>query len=319
MTIWCKKSQFPAFCTIPYTVLYFTMYMVRNSIGINTVFHLITVPYRTTVHRTVHRTGTTLTLILELELGYYQGCKPLAEFAALWAPSVIFQMAIRWYTCQRAGLHTCLTLYLTCTCMYFFTSPLVSYLQTCVFYPAICCARFRPLQAQGPKLAGLFLVVCFGSCMVRELPIWWQIGVVFRTSWLACFWWWALGVAWCVSCWSGDEWGWSLRGCLVDRLLVQEKKVTCQFGYQSGWQSGWSFGGCLMDRLVVQVSHGLDTIQDVHSCRNWPQFCNTACAMWCSAWFLAEKGCWFNTACAMWCSAWCLWCCVVSNRKGILK
>jgi hypothetical protein len=204
MTIWCKKSQFPAFCTIPYTVLYFTMYMVRNSIGINTVFHLITVPYRTTVHRTVHRTGTTLTLILELELGYYQGCKPLAEFAALWAPSVIFQMAIRWYTCQRAGLHTCLTLYLTCTCMYFFTSPLVSYLQTCVFYPAICCARFRPLQAQGPKLAGLFLVVCFGSCMVRELPIWWQIGVVFRTSWLACFWWCALGVAWCVNCQFGE-------------------------------------------------------------------------------------------------------------------
>jgi len=28
-------------------------------------------------------------------------------------------------------------------------------------------------------------------------------------SWLACFWWCALGVAWCVNCQFGDKLGWS--------------------------------------------------------------------------------------------------------------
>ena len=60
MAFWCKKSQIPAFCTVPYTELYFTVYMVRNCI--NTVLHHITVPYRITVHCTVLRTGTILTV-----------------------------------------------------------------------------------------------------------------------------------------------------------------------------------------------------------------------------------------------------------------
>jgi len=48
-----QKIQFPAFCTEPY----FTVYMVRH---LNTVLLHIIVPFRITVHRTVHRTGTTL-------------------------------------------------------------------------------------------------------------------------------------------------------------------------------------------------------------------------------------------------------------------
>ena len=50
MILWCKRTQFPAFRTVPY----FIVYMVRNRI--NSVLH------RITVHRTLHRTGTTLNI-----------------------------------------------------------------------------------------------------------------------------------------------------------------------------------------------------------------------------------------------------------------
>jgi hypothetical protein len=56
MILWCKLGQFPAFCTVLYNLLYFTVYdpkAYKCSTWYDRVDHLI-------VYLTVSRTGTTL-------------------------------------------------------------------------------------------------------------------------------------------------------------------------------------------------------------------------------------------------------------------